>query len=72
MWDDRPVNDSLDLISVDPRIHHGQACVRGTRVPVTVVLACLADGMTEAEIAEEYPTLPGGAIAAALAYSGWR
>ena len=44
--------------------------MRGTRVPVAVVLACLADGMTEAEIAEEYPTLPAGAIAGALAYSG--
>lgn len=57
-----------DLISSDPEIMHGQACIRGTRIPVSVVLDCLAGGMTDAEILEEYPSLTEDAIRAAAAY----
>jgi len=59
---------SLEYISSDPAIFHGQACVKGTRIPVSVVLAALADGMTEAEILDQYPTLTIGGIRAAAAY----
>lgn len=58
----------LDLISVDPSVCHGQACIRGTRIPVTVVLDSLAAGLNEAEISAQYPTLPEGSVRAALAY----
>lgn len=58
----------IDLISSDPAICHGQACVKGTRIPVSVVLGALADGMTEAKILEEYPTLSIEGIRAAAAY----
>jgi uncharacterized protein (DUF433 family) len=61
--------DLLDLISSDPAVLHGQAVIRGTRVPVTVVLDCLADGMSEDEIRKAYPTLPRGVVRAALAYA---
>lgn len=60
--------DPLDLISVDPAVCHGQACVRGTRIPVSVVLDALAEGMTEAEILEGYPTLTVEGVRAAAAY----
>ena len=60
--------DLLDLIDTDPAVLHGQARFRGTRVPVSVVLDCLAAGMTDAQIAEQYPSLPDGATKAALAY----
>lgn len=60
--------DLVDLISVDPAVCHGQACIRGTRIPVSVVLDCLAAGMTDDEIRAEYPTLPHGAVRAAIAY----
>jgi uncharacterized protein (DUF433 family) len=60
--------DMLDLIDADPSVVHGQARFRGTRVPVSVVLDCLAAGMTDAEIHNEYPTLPPEASRAALAY----
>lgn len=59
---------SLDLISVDPEVCHGQACVKGTRVMVSVVLDCLAAGMTEQEIVEEYPTVTVEGVRAAAAY----
>jgi uncharacterized protein (DUF433 family) len=60
---------SLDLIGVDPSICHGQPCIKGTRIFVSVVLDCLAAGMSEQEILEEYPTLTVEAIRAAAAYA---
>ena len=56
-------------ISVDPNVMHGVACVAGTRVPVSVVLASLAAGVTEERILAEYPSVSLQAIAAALAYA---
>jgi uncharacterized protein (DUF433 family) len=56
------------LVVRDPQVCHGQATVRGTRVLVSIVLDALADGMTEAEILAEYPTLTAEGIRAAAAY----
>ncbi|MDX1998936.1 MAG: DUF433 domain-containing protein [Thermoanaerobaculia bacterium] len=58
-----------DHISVDPRIVHGRACIRGTRVPVTVILANLAAGRTVAEILADYPSVSPDGVAAALFYA---
>ncbi len=52
----------------DPTVCHGQAVVRGTRIMVSIILDALADGMTEAEIIAEYPTLTREGIRAAAAY----
>lgn len=56
-------------ITVDPAIAHGKACIRGTRIPVAVVLANLAAGLSPDEIIESYPSLTREAIQAALAYA---
>jgi uncharacterized protein (DUF433 family) len=61
-------NEQLAQITSDPLILHGQARVAGTRVPVSVVLDCLAAGMSEAEILAEYPSLTPARIRAAVAY----
>ena len=58
-----------DYISVDPAIAHGKACIRGTRIPVAVVLANLAQGITPEEIIRSYPSLSLAAIQAVLAYA---
>ena len=58
-----------DHIVVDPEICHGQACFKGTRIPVTVVLDNLAAGVSEAQLREEYPGLPKAAVPAAIAYA---
>lgn len=58
----------LALIVRDPKVCHGQAVVRGTRIMVSVILDALADGMTEDEILAEYPTLTADGIRAAAAY----
>jgi uncharacterized protein (DUF433 family) len=61
-------DEERDLITADPDVLHGQARVRGTRIPVRLVLGCLAEGMTEQEIIAEYPTLTVEGIRAAAAY----
>lgn len=58
-----------DHISVNPAILHGKACIRGTRIPVSVVLANLAEGLTPEQIIQSYPSLTLVAIQAALAYA---
>ena len=63
------VADPLVLIVSDPSVVHRQARFRGTRVPVSVVLDCLAAGMTDAEIHDQYPGLPVDATIAAVAYA---
>lgn len=58
-----------DYITVDPNISHGQACIKGTRIMVSVVLDNVAAGLTKEEILRSYPTLTREAIQAALAYA---
>ncbi len=62
------IADELDLISVDPPVSHGQACLKVTRIPVSVVLDCVADGLTAEQIIEQYPSLSIAAVRAAAAY----
>ena len=56
-------------ISVDAEICHGKACVAGTRIPVAVVLANLASGLTPDEVQRSYPGLTESGIRAALSYA---
>ena len=56
-------------ISVDPHICHGQACIKGTRIMVPVVLDNLAAGLSVDEILKSYPTLNRESIQAAIAYA---
>jgi uncharacterized protein (DUF433 family) len=58
-----------DLITTDPHVCHGQACIKGTRIPVSVVLDNLAAGLTEDEIIESYPALTREGVRAATAYA---
>ena len=61
-------DDWRAMIVRDPAFCHGQAVVRGTRIMVSVVLDCLAAGMSEAEIIDEYATLDMVGVRAAAAY----
>jgi len=58
-----------DYITVDPAVCHGRACIRGTRIMVSIVLDNLAAGLTADEILHNYPTLSREAIQAAIAYA---
>ncbi|HVO48778.1 MAG TPA: DUF433 domain-containing protein [Steroidobacteraceae bacterium] len=56
-------------ISIDPAICHGKACIKGTRIMVSVVLDNLAAGQTPDEISRLYPTLRREDVTAAIAYA---
>lgn len=56
-------------ITVDPNICHEKACIRGTRVMVSVVLDNLAAGLTPTEIVRSYPSLQPDDVGAAMAYA---
>ena len=58
-----------DRIVIEPDIHHGDACIKGTRIPVATIVGSLADGMSHQEIIENYPQLTEADIQAALAYA---
>ena len=68
-WGMEPAMDWRDYITVDPEVCHGQACITGTRVMVTVILDNLAAGLTPAEIAESYPSASADAVNADLQYA---
>ncbi len=51
-----------------PKVCHGKACIKGTRIFFSVVLDCLAEGMKEKEILKEYPSLKREHIQASLQY----
>ena len=60
--------DWSEHIAVDPNVCHGQACIAGTRVTVSVILDNLAAGLTAEEIAESYPSVSVDAVTAARQY----
>jgi len=59
----------LDRISIDPKICHGKPCIKGTRIPIFVILDALAAGMTYEEISKDYPPVTSDDIKAALQYA---
>jgi uncharacterized protein (DUF433 family) len=61
--------DWQDRIMVDPRVCHGKACIRGTRVMVSVILDNLAANVPTEEILRSYPTLRPEDVQAAIAYA---
>lgn len=58
-----------ERITVDPKVCHGQACIKGTRIPVAVIMDNLAAGLTPEEILESYPALKLEDIRAAINYA---
>ena len=55
-------------IAIDPRVCHGQACIRGTRIPVHQIVRMLANGDTIEELLSGYPSLKLEQVIAALNY----
>jgi uncharacterized protein (DUF433 family) len=61
--------DWRKYISVDPNVCHGQACIAGTRIMVSVVLDNLAAGLSTAEVVRSHPSLSREAVQAAITYA---
>ncbi len=58
-----------DRITTDPSVCHGKACIKGTRIMVSVILDNLAARVSQAEILQSYPTLTPEDIFAAISYA---
>jgi uncharacterized protein (DUF433 family) len=58
-----------DHIIVDADLHHGDPCIKGTRIPAATIIGSLADGMTPDEVIAAYPQLTMANVRAALAYA---
>jgi len=56
-------------ISIDPNVHHGQACIRGTRISVSQIVRMFANGDSTEQLLADYPTLTREDIYAALEYA---
>jgi uncharacterized protein (DUF433 family) len=61
----------FDRITFDRNIMAGQACIRGMRVPVSLVLNLVANGKTITEIIADYPYLEQDDIRQSLQYAAW-
>ena len=62
------MNPLLNRIRVDPAVCGGRACIKGTRIWVSLLLDLLADGADEKKILSEYPQLSRDDLLAAIAY----
>ena len=58
-----------ERISVNPKICHGQACIKGTRIPVHQIIRMLANGDKIQELLEDYPSIKIEDIYACLDYA---
>lgn len=61
--------DWRDRITIDPLICHGKACIKGTRIMVSIILDNLAEGVSEDEILRSYPSLSPEDVKAAISYA---
>lgn len=59
----------MDRIVVDPKRHGGEPCIKGTRIPVSVIVGSIADGDTVEVLLQAYPSLTPEDIRAALQYA---
>jgi len=58
-----------DRIEVNPKVMMGKPVIRGTRIPVELILRKISEGATEAELLDAYPKLTRKDIRAAVGYA---
>jgi uncharacterized protein (DUF433 family) len=63
------MEELLDRIVIDPDILVGKPVIKGTRIPVHLIIELLANGMTTKQILKEYPQLKQKDIKATLLYA---
>lgn len=62
-------NNWRKRISVDKSLHHGDPCIAGTRVPISVIVGSIADGDSVEQILASYPQLAREDVQAALRFA---
>jgi uncharacterized protein (DUF433 family) len=63
------MDNLLERISIDPKICHGQPCVKGTRIMVWLIVQYLANGDSAEEVLTAYPSLTREDVQACLLYA---
>ena len=63
--------ERFDRITFNANIMGGRACIRGMRITVALILNLISNGMTTAEIINEYPYLEEEDIRQSLQYAAW-
>lgn len=58
-----------ERIAINPKIYHGQACIKGTRIPVYQIIGMLANGDTMDDLLNAYPAIERADILACLEYA---
>ena len=61
----------FDRITFDPQVMGGKACIRGMRIPVSVVVSQIAHGASVDEILAGYPDLEAADLEQAIQYAAW-
>ncbi len=61
----------FERITFDPNVMGGRACIRGMRIPVSVVVSQIAQGTPAEELLRDYPDLESEDLRQALAYAAW-
>ena len=62
---------TLDRITIDPEVFQGQPCIRGMRIPATLVLKLLAAGKTHADIKDDFPEIEEDDIKQCIEYAAY-
>jgi uncharacterized protein (DUF433 family) len=60
---------AIERVAIDPKVMLGKPVIRGTRIPVELILRKLAEGSHEEDLLEAYPRLTRENIRAAIAYA---
>ena len=64
------MNDNWrERITIDSALHHGEPCIKGTRMPLSVIVGSIADGDTFEQILDAYPQLTSDDVKAALKFA---
>jgi uncharacterized protein (DUF433 family) len=61
----------FDRITFDPGIMGGRACIRGMRIPVSVIVGQIANGATVEQVLADFPDLEAQDVRQALQYAAW-
>jgi len=61
----------FERITFDPKMMGGRACIRGMRIPVSVIVGQIAHGATAEEVLQDYPDLERDDVQQALEYAAW-
>ena len=62
---------TYDRITFEPDKLGGRACIRGMRIPVSVIVKQIAHGATREEVLADYPDLEPADVQQALEYAAW-